>query len=67
MKNNKIILWIKNNKIKLAIIFLLLVAYYFCLPKTLFNSPYATVIESENGELLGAKIADDGQWIEIVE
>ncbi|MDY0089219.1 MAG: penicillin-binding protein 1C [Flavobacteriaceae bacterium] len=62
MKNNKIILWIKNNKIKLAIIFLLLAAYYFCLPKTLFNSPYATVIESENGELLGAKIADDGQW-----
>jgi penicillin-binding protein 1C len=62
LKNNKIILWIKNNKIKLAIIFLLLAAYYFCLPKTLFNSPYATVIESENGELLGAKIADDGQW-----
>lgn len=53
---------IKLNKIKLAIIFLLLAAYYFCLPKILFESPYATVIESENGELLGAKIADDGQW-----
>lgn len=40
----------------------LLVAYYFCLPKNLFNEPFSTVIETENGELLGAKIADDGQW-----
>lgn len=62
MKNNKLILWIKSNKIKSAIIFLLLVGYYFCLPRTLFDSPYSTVIESKNGELLGAKIADDGQW-----
>ncbi|MDY0089222.1 MAG: hypothetical protein RBR78_02540 [Flavobacteriaceae bacterium] len=54
---------IKSNKIKSIVILLLLAAYYFCLPKILFESPYATVIESENGELLGAKIADDGQWI----
>src|SRR5690554_514177 len=61
-KNNKLILWIKSNKIKSIVIFLLLVGYYFCLPRTLFDNPYATVIESKNGELLGAKIADDGQW-----
>ena len=53
---------IKSHKIKLAIIFLLLMGYYFCLPRTLFDNPYATVIESIDGELLGAKIADDGQW-----
>jgi penicillin-binding protein 1C len=43
-------------------VFLVVLAYYFCLPRTLFESPYATVIESQQGELLGAKIARDGQW-----
>ena len=36
--------------------------YYFSIPRTLFQEPYSTVIESKEGELLGAKIADDGQW-----
>ncbi|MES2545055.1 MAG: penicillin-binding protein 1C [Bacteroidota bacterium] len=58
----RIIIWIKRNKIKSSIAFLLLVAYYFCLPQTLFSEPYSTVIESKEGELLGAKIATDGQW-----
>lgn len=43
-------------------VFLLLIAYYFSLPRTLFQEPYATVIESKEGELLAAKIAKDGQW-----
>ena len=34
----------------------------FCLPSVLFPQPYATVLESSEGKLLGAKIADDGQW-----
>jgi len=54
--------WIKRNKIKTAIVFVLLVWYYFSLPRTLFQEPYSTVIESRDGELLGAKIAADGQW-----
>jgi penicillin-binding protein 1C len=58
----RIISWIKRNKIKSSIAFLLLVAYYFSLPRTLFQEPYSTVIESKEGELLGAKIALDGQW-----
>lgn len=58
----RIIHWIKNNKIKCSIVTLLLVFYYFCLPTVLFQVPYATVIESKEGELLGAKIAKDGQW-----
>jgi penicillin-binding protein 1C len=54
--------YIKRNKIKSGIALLLLVAYYFCLPRTLFSEPYSTVIESTEGELLGARIARDGQW-----
>lgn len=58
----RLIHWIKQNKIKSSIAFLLLVVYYFSLPRTLFQEPYSTVIESKEGELLGAKIARDGQW-----
>ena len=36
--------------------------YYFCLPEVLFNDPYATILNNRNGELLAARIADDGQW-----
>lgn len=57
-----IINWIKKNKLKSAIAFLLLLIYYFSIPRTLFKEPYSTVIESREGELLGAKIARDGQW-----
>ncbi len=53
---------IKPHKFKILVLLLLLVGYYFCLPKTLFDSSYATVIQSQDGTLLGAKIADDGQW-----
>ena len=53
---------ILQHKIKTILILLLLIGYYFCLPRTLFNEPYSTVIESKEGNLLGAKIARDGQW-----
>lgn len=59
---NKIIAYIKRNKIKSASIAVILIAYYFCLPKQLFLTPTATVITSINNELLGAQIAKDGQW-----
>jgi penicillin-binding protein 1C len=58
----RIIDTIKRNKIKSSIVFLLLIIYYFSLPRTLFQEPYSTVIESQEGELLGAKISRDGQW-----
>jgi penicillin-binding protein 1C len=58
----RIIGWIRANRIKCGIATLLLVGYYFCLPRTLFNQPYSTVIESAEGDLLSAKIARDGQW-----
>jgi len=41
----------------------LLAAYLFCLPRDLFkNTSYSTVVTDRNGELLGARIASDGQW-----
>ena len=58
----RITAYIKNNKIKSVILFVLLVAYYFCLPKQLFKDPTATVITSNKNELLGAQIAKDEQW-----
>lgn len=58
----RILKYIKANKKKSAVAFILLVVYYFSLPRTLFQEPYSTVIESSNGELLSAKIARDGQW-----
>ncbi len=42
---------------------LLLVWYIFCLPEDLFKGTcYSTVVTDRNGELLGARIASDGQW-----
>lgn len=54
--------YIKQHKIKSAIIAIILITYYFCLPRQLFKEPTATVITSNNNELLGAQIAKDGQW-----
>ena len=59
---SRIIRWIKHNKARTIVTVIVLVFYYFCLPKTLFDKPYSTVIESREGELLGARIAQDGQW-----
>lgn len=36
--------------------------YTLCLPDKLFTDPYSSVLESREGELLGASIARDGQW-----
>ena len=53
---------IQKHPKKLLILTLLLIAYYCCLPKQLFHTPHATVVESKSGKLLGALIAEDGQW-----
>ena len=52
----------KKHLKKLILLIIVLAAYYFCLPKNLFKSPTATVVESKQGGLLGAMIAEDGQW-----
>jgi len=37
-------------------------AYWYCLPASLFKTSYSTVVTSREGDLLAAHIADDGQW-----
>ena len=41
---------------------LVLLLWLFCLPRPLFKKPLCTVLEDRRGELLGARISDDGQW-----
>ena len=36
--------------------------WFFCLPRPLFEKPVSKVVEDRHGELLGARIATDGQW-----
>ena len=35
---------------------------FLCVPVPRFDQPYSTVLTAKDGELLGARIADDGQW-----
>lgn len=40
-----------------------ILAWLFCVPRDLFRgTAYSTVVESAEGELLGARVAADGQW-----
>lgn len=47
---------------KAALLALLLLLWLCCLPSPLFQKPLSTVLEDRNGDLLGARIAEDGQW-----
>ena len=40
----------------------LMIWFWFCVPRPLFPADYSTVLESRDGELLGARISSDGQW-----
>jgi len=63
IKPTTLLAFLNRHKWKLLLVlFLLSIGYYFCLPKQLFNAPLSTVMFAKNGELLGAKIAKDGQW-----
>ncbi|MEL6941963.1 MAG: transglycosylase domain-containing protein, partial [Bacteroidota bacterium] len=46
----------------LAAILLLSTIYYFSLSYPLFDDPTSVVLEDQNGTLMGARIASDGQW-----
>ena len=45
-----------------ALVVVLTIAYVFCLPRPLFDAPVSRVLEARDGQLLGARIAADGQW-----
>ena len=50
--------WMIRTGLLLAGLFLL----FLCIPVPKFDDPYSTVLTAADGELLGARIADDGQW-----
>lgn len=62
MKFQRFRQWCKKRKWWLTAAGILLIAYYFCLPRQLFTSPTSFVLEDVNGDLLNAGIAPDGQW-----
>lgn len=45
-----------------GIVISLLLVYALSLPKRLFQDPYTTVLLDRDGQMLGARIAGDGQW-----
>lgn len=62
MVTGKFKTFILKNKMKIVLLLTIFIFYLFCLPKNLFTKPTSTVITSSSGELIGALIADDGQW-----
>ncbi len=54
--------FINKKNIKWLILLIIFIFFWFSLPKSLFTEPNSTVLLDKNGELLGAKIAADGQW-----
>lgn len=51
----------RNNKIIIATA-IILIAPVLSAPMPEFDVPFSTVVEARDGSLLGARIADDGQW-----
>lgn len=49
-------------KVLIAALLVAIIWYLLALPSPLFVTPYSTVVVDRNGELLGARIAKDGQW-----
>ena len=53
----------RRKAVFLILFEVLLAGWLCCLPRDLFQgTSYATVVTDRNGELLGARIADDQQW-----
>jgi penicillin-binding protein 1C len=53
----------KKKRVKYIFIFIVLFCLFWSfLPSHLFTAPVCTVLEDRSGQLLGARIADDGQW-----
>lgn len=52
----------KHPKKVIFVLLLLLLWYWFVLPNPLFDTPTSIVLEDEKHNLLGARIAADGQW-----
>ncbi len=53
---------VKKKKYYWLFVVVPLMAWWFCLPDPLFDEPYSTVLVDKDGQMLGARIAADGQW-----
>ncbi|NND63370.1 MAG: penicillin-binding protein 1C, partial [Flavobacteriaceae bacterium] len=53
---------LRKHKWKFSLLSILFLVWLFCLPKPLFQDENSTVIHSREGKMLGARIAEDGQW-----
>lgn len=54
--------YFRRNTLLYYALALFAVYFWHCIPNSLFNTPRSTVLLSTEGELLNARIADDGQW-----
>ena len=53
---------VNSHKLLYSFILLFIIFYHFSLPKKLFPQTCSTVVLDRDGELIGARIANDGQW-----
>lgn len=59
---NKVVIHLKKCRLR-HVLGIGILAYIFLLsPRNWFDKPYSTVVFDNSGGLLGARIADDGQW-----
>jgi penicillin-binding protein 1C len=52
----------KRARIAIAVLLLGSAAFWWMLPRPLFREPLSAILLARDGSLLGARIADDGQW-----
>ena len=60
--SSKIKSFSNKRKVILLLLLALLIWFWLCLPKALFNDPSSYILEDKDGNLLNATIAADGQW-----
>jgi len=51
-----------KRKIFLSLVIVFTIWFIFCLPQKLFKNPTSTVLIDDDNNLLGARIANNGQW-----
>jgi len=53
---------LSKRKWLIGLLLFVVLVWWFSLPKVLFSDPMSCVVNDQDGNLLGARIADDGQW-----
>jgi penicillin-binding protein 1C len=53
---------LSKRKWLIGVLLFVVLVWWFSLPKVLFSDPISCVVNDQDGNLLGARIADDGQW-----